>query len=316
VTDCYLEQSGLEESSIRRRFARARSSHLWTPEPLRRGYFSSPYALELASGLDPALIATIASSASGALRPEEIAGGILDLDAGAGTSLSGSAVISWTDQIGSHVFDDGATATRRPALEADAWDPGSGLPSILGDGTNDLLTCEDGFASSFAGGTDNAYCIAIVGQFASVPTGYHVFFACSSQTDLPQFVDFGKDEDTGPVQKWRVGRADNASGNDNRVFGTPDTNRYVWLYNFHGTTLHVYQNNVVAIGTPGGAGDSHNVGDMTLNRATVFGRSRGSSPSIQGNAPARIRRIYAWSGDITHLQAKGVSRYLMSANGI
>jgi hypothetical protein len=312
VIACYLEQSGLEESSIRRRFARARSSHLWTPEPLRRGYFSSPYALELASGLDPAIIATIASSASGALRPEQISGMLLDLDAEVVTT-TGSAVTTWPDQSGlAHDFTDAGVSTRRPTAESDTWRAGSGIASVLFDGSSDYLTCTTSLATDFAGGDDNAYTWAGVFQFAATPTGYHALFACSSSSVLSPFVDFGTDTASGPIESWRVGRADDGGGNDTRHAGiTPDTARHVLVVVFHGTTIDMWLDGVELL-TLIGASHSHNVGTCTFDQATIGARSRGSGPTVQGESNARIARALCYDHAITVTEAKGLSRYLRS----
>jgi hypothetical protein len=307
------------------------SPHIWVPKPpalwkpscLRRYVLDdvshTPIDSEVRRTMS--LLAgqgvAVPAGAANMIAPSTISGSTFDLDADAtgGFSLSGSAVISWTDQIGSHAFTDQSVSGRRPTKETDSWYPGSGLPSVLSDGSDDMLTCEDGFANSFVGGADNTYALVIVGQMVTVPSGHNVFFSVTNQTTITQFVDWGKDTDTGPFERWRVARVDDTGANSDRLFGTPDTNRYVWLYNFHGTTIHTYRNAVVVDGTPGGLGAPHNVGALTLDRATVFGRFRGTA-TIAGHSNSRIRRIYAWSGDIAHYQAIGVSRWFMAANHV
>lgn len=305
-----LARSASDERKLRA-FRRSGANGLWLPERPRRGFYECPYALELASGLDPAIVATIASAGGGTVRPDQITGMLLDLDAEVVTT-TGSAVTTWPDQSGlSHDFTDSGVSGRRPTEEPDAWRPGTGIASVLFDGSNDYLTCTTSFATDFAGGDDNTYTWAGVFQFIAAPTGYNALFACSSTASLGQFVDVGTDAASGPIESWRSGRADDAAVNDTRLIGTPtpDDQRHVLIVVFKGSLVDMYLDGVEIIG---GASHSHNVGVCTFDQATVGARSRGSGPTVQGESNARIARMLCYDHDITAAEARGLNRYLRS----
>lgn len=297
--------------------------HIWVPKPM--ALWSSEclrrFALEAVapSPLDSEVrraMSLLAGQGAGVpagsvsmIAPESVAGRVLNLDAATNVTLTSGNVSAWGNTLAADSFTDGGLSARRLTLETDSWHPGTGIPSIRSDGTSGrYLECTTSLVTSLFGGTDNTYTLAIVGQYLAVPTNYHILMAASNSASINQFLDWGKDTQTG-TEYWRVGRVDDANANGTQVVGTPDTGRHVFLYVFYGTTLDFYVDGDEQLrnGT-----HAHDVGAITLDRLTILARSRGVTPTIQGESDARIVRVDAWSGAVTATEAKGLSAYYRS----
>lgn len=166
-----------------------------------------------------------------------------------------TGVTNWADLSGNGNDFQQATGINQPAFEAAGF---NGRPSVLFDGTNDVMTCSSSLAATLPGGTDTPFSLYIEGQFVTTSSATPVMWSGGRSSAANPTIDLFYNN-TGTV--WTVNKRDDAGTLVSVTGGTRDTNRH--LFEIHHTGIAV---TLVVDGVDIFTDSAQNVGAMTLDR--------------------------------------------------